>query len=282
MRRAIFVLILLVGLGVLNYPYLSTLYRQHQQMQLAQEYEQQLSQQSGQQLEQSQQYNAALTAQDQSLLDAFSQTEEEQQSEDNLLGFVESPKSEQYRPIYEGTTPDILTQGVGHLTGSSLPIGGESTHAVLAGHSGLHSQLIFTDLEQLVVGDRFTLHVLGEELVYAVDQILTVDPWETQALEIEEGRDLVTLITCVPYGVNTHRLLVRGERVETPQESKTDADQGEAPSDTEPTVVVAAAGEGRMATQKRIWWISLVVLGAAIVWALLGVRKKKTTPSHES
>ena len=195
--------------------------------------------------------------------DAFAQEGSGQQEDEEILGFVEIPKIEQYLPIYEGTSPAILNKGVGHLTGSSLPVGGESTHAVLAGHSGLASQLIFTDLEQLELGDTFYLHSLGQTLAYRVDQILTVNPWETEELQVQEGRDLVTLITCVPYGVNTHRLLVRGERVDLPEEeSITEAEENEA----EPLSLQAELpSDSRMASQRRIFWISCATLGVLAV-----------------
>ena len=176
MRKLIFFLIVLVGFGVLNYPYLSSRYREEQQKQLAMELLEQQESEQSEPLELAQQYNEAIAAAGQVLDDAFAQAQEEsgQQEDEEILGFVEIPKIEQYLPIYEGTSPAILNKGVGHLTGSSLPVGGESTHAVLAGHSGLASQLIFTDLEQLELGDTFYLHSLGQTLAYRVDQILTV------------------------------------------------------------------------------------------------------------
>ncbi|TGO05247.1 class C sortase [Serinibacter arcticus] len=120
-------------------------------------------------------------------------------------------------PVLHGTDPAALTQGVGHIFGSSLPVGGESTHAVLTAHSGYVNATLFDELHRLVVGSEITIHVLGEALVYRVDQILEVLPNESDSLQVVEGEDLVTLITCTPIGVNTHRLLVRGERVDDPE-----------------------------------------------------------------
>lgn len=260
MRRLIFFLIVLVGFGVLNYPYLSSRYWEEQQRQLAMELLEQQESEQSEPLELAQQYNEELTAADQVLDDAFAQEGSGQQDDDEVLGFVEIPKIGQYLPIYEGTTPAILNKGVGHLTGSSLPAGGESTHAVLAGHSGLARQLIFTDLDQLEVGDAFYLHCWGQTLAYQVDQILTVNPWETEELQVQEGRDLVTLITCVPYGVNTHRLLVRGERVDLPEEqpvSTTVADEAEPVS-----LQAELPSDSRMASRRRTFWISCAALGA--------------------
>ena len=129
------------------------------------------------------------------------------------MGYVEIPKISVNLPIYHGTGNDSLERGVGHLLGSSLPVGGESTHAILTGHSGMATQTMFTDLEQLSVGDVFYLHILDETLAYQVDSIKTVLPYDTSLLGIVSGKDYCTLVTCTPYGVNTHRLLVRGTRI---------------------------------------------------------------------
>ena len=129
-----------------------------------------------------------------------------------IMGYVEIPKISVNLPIYHGTGNDSLDRGVGHLLGSSLPVGGENTHCILTGHS-LASQKMFTDLEQLEVADVFYLNVLGETLAYQVEEVNTVLPHDTSLLGIEDGRDICTLVTCTPYGVNTHRLLVRGTRI---------------------------------------------------------------------
>ena len=130
-----------------------------------------------------------------------------------IMGYVEIPKISVNLPIYHGTENDSLERGIGHLLGSSLPVGGESTHSILSGHSGMASQKMFTDLEQLIIGDVFYLHVLDETLAYQVVEINTVLPYDTSLLGIVSGEDLCTLVTCTPYGVNTHRLLVRGSRI---------------------------------------------------------------------
>ena len=132
---------------------------------------------------------------------------------DGIMGYVEIPKIDVKLPIYHGTNNDSLDRGIGHLLGSSLPIGGADTHSILTAHSGMASQKMFSDLPQLKVGDVFFLKVLGETLAYQVDQIHTVLPHDTTYLGIEHGEDLCTLVTCTPFGVNTHRLLVRGERI---------------------------------------------------------------------
>lgn len=132
---------------------------------------------------------------------------------DGVMGIIEIPSINCTLPIYHGTSEDVLHTAIGHLEWTSLPTGGESTHAVVSGHRGLPSATLFTNLDQMIVGDLFVLHVLDEQLTYEVDQILIVEPDDTEALLIQEGKDLVTLVTCTPYGVNSHRMLVRGHRV---------------------------------------------------------------------
>lgn len=136
-------------------------------------------------------------------------------SDIGVIGYIEIPRINVNLPVYHGTGEDVLRTGVGHVEGSSLPVGGKGTHCVLSGHRGLPTARLFTDLNDLAVGDTFCLQVLADALTYEVDQILTVAPDEVAALEIEPGKDLCTLVTCTPYGVNTDRLLVRGHRIET-------------------------------------------------------------------
>ena len=130
-----------------------------------------------------------------------------------MIGYIRIPKIDVELPIYHGTEERVLQSGVGHFEGTSLPVGGESTHSVLTGHRGLPSKILFTDLDKLVEGDVFYIKILGETFAYQVDQILTVLPEDTKALSIEPGKDYVTLVTCTPYAVNTHRFLVRGVRI---------------------------------------------------------------------
>lgn len=130
-----------------------------------------------------------------------------------IMAYVEIPKLNVTLPIYHGTDDSVLRVAIGHIPGTSLPIGGEGTHAVISGHRGLASAKLFTDVDQLVKGDTFMIQVLDETLTYEVDQILTVLPQDVSALRINPNEDYVTLVTCTPYGVNTHRLLVRGHRI---------------------------------------------------------------------
>ena len=134
--------------------------------------------------------------------------------QNGIMGYIEIPKIDVTLPVYHGTEESVLQVAIGHLEWTSLPVGGESSHCVVSGHRGLPSAKLFTDLDKMEVGDTFLLRVLDEVLTYEVDQILIVEPQETKALMIEEGKDLCTLVTCTPYGINTHRMLVRGHRVE--------------------------------------------------------------------
>lgn len=140
-----------------------------------------------------------------------------------VMGFIKIPCINVSLPIYHGTSAEILELGAGHLQGTSLPIGGESTHSVITGHTGLSSAKLFTDLTELEEGDMFFLHVMGEKLAYKVDQISVILPEEMDKLTIENGKDYCTLVTCTPYGVNTHRLLVRGERTEYTEDKEEEA-----------------------------------------------------------
>ena len=170
-------------------------------------------------------YNRSLLTRE----NAFFLSEAQQTQYDSLLdisglgimGYIEIPSINVSLPIYHGTSDSVLQIAVGHLDWTSLPVGGESTHCVLSGHRGLPSAKLFTNLDQIVEGDTFVIRVLDEVLTYEVDRILIVEPDDVTALLIEPGRDLCTLVTCTPYGVNSHRLLVRGHRVETTQAEET-------------------------------------------------------------
>ena len=137
-----------------------------------------------------------------------------------VMAYVDIPKINVYLPVQHGTDADTLERAVGHVVGTSLPVGGSSTHTVLSAHSGLASSKLFSDIDQLAVGDVFYIRVLGDTLVYEVDSIHTVLPTDTSLLQIKDGKDYVTLVTCTPFGVNTHRLLVRGHRIPyTPEQA---------------------------------------------------------------
>ena len=181
---------------------------------------------------------------------------------DGIMAYVQIPKISVQLPIYHGTNNDSLDRGIGHLLGSSLPVGGDSTHSILTAHSGMASQKMFSDLPQLGVGDVFYLKVLGETLAYQVDQINTVLPHDTTYLGIEQGEDLCTLVTCTPFGVNTHRLLVRGERI--PYE------EAEVIAETTQEVVVESTWEQHYmkGIQIGICVVIILVILAMIVWLI--------------
>ena len=184
-------------------------------------------------IEAAQKYNAELATGHVVLKDPFveEKLDEDEKEYNSLLnmadggvmGFIKIPCIDVSLPIYHGTSADILELGAGHLQGTSLPIGGESTHSVITGHTGLSSAKLFTDLTELEEGDMFFLHVMGEKLAYKVDQISVILPEEMDKLTIESGKDYCTLVTCTPYGVNTHRLLVRGERTEYTEDQEEEA-----------------------------------------------------------
>ena len=135
-------------------------------------------------------------------------------NESGILGYIDIPKINITLPIYHGTDEEILQTAIGHIAGTSLPVGGKSSHCVVSGHRGLPSARLFTDLDKMVEGDTFTLTVLNRTITYEVDQIRIVEPNDLSDLQIEKGKDLCTLVTCTPYGINTHRMLVRGHRTE--------------------------------------------------------------------
>mgnify|MGYP000831627975 CR=1 FL=1 len=139
-----------------------------------------------------------------------------------VMAYVDIPKINVYLPVQHGTDADALEKSVGHVVGTSLPVGGSSTHAVLSAHSGMASSKLFSDIDQLAEGDTFYIHVLGDALAYKVDAVHTVLPTDTSRLQIEDGKDYVTLVTCTPFGINTHRLLVRGHRVPYTPEQETE------------------------------------------------------------
>ncbi|MCM1252831.1 MAG: class C sortase [Clostridium sp.] len=158
-----------------------------------------------------------------------------------VMGYIEIPKIDCRLPIYHGTSEGVLQTAIGHLEGSSLPVGGESVHSVLSGHRGLPSARLFTDLDRMAEGDIFLLCVLDEVMTYEIDQILVVLPEETEALAIVPGEDLCTLVTCTPYGVNSHRMLVRGRRIEQQTAQETVRITADAVQIETPLVVSAAA-----------------------------------------
>jgi len=218
----ILVLIILAGLSLMLYPSFSNWWNQQHQTRAIAGYVKKtkdLSKVQKQKMwDEAVAYNEKL-AQDQPSLNNLTkeQTKEYESVLDvtgtGVMGYVTIPKYNIELPIYHGVDEAILQIAIGHIAGSSLPVGGESTHCVISGHTGLPSARLFTDIDKMVEGDHFTLKVLDQVLTYEVDQIKTVLPEELDDVKIEKGKDLCTLVTCTPYGINTHRLLVRGHRV---------------------------------------------------------------------
>lgn len=221
-------IIFLAGLSLLLYPFVANQWNNYRQKQLISGYEQAVSEKEAAEgidydaeRKKAEEYNEALLPC--VLPDSFALAESSgvdpvymntlNIAGDEMMGSVEIPKINIKIPIYHTTEEEVLNKGAGHLEGSSLPVGGANTHAVISAHRGLPSASLFTDLDQMKVGDHFLLHVLDETLCYEVDKISVVKPEDTSALAVEDGQDLVTLLTCTPYGVNTERLLVRGHRV---------------------------------------------------------------------
>ena len=216
----------LAALIIMLYPIISTIYNERHQSEIHTSYQEQVAQADTGKIENAKKlavaYNEAI-ANNVQLTESFSKdallwASEDYNSQLNLtgtdiMGYIEIPVIDVNLPIYHGTDDNTLEYGIGHLLGTSLPVGGSSTHTVLTGHSGMASQRMFSDLDQLTEGDVFYLEVLGEKLAYQVDQIKTVLPHDTTYLGIESDKDYCTLITCTPFGVNTHRLLVRGTRI---------------------------------------------------------------------
>ena len=223
------ILVLLAGLSLLLYPSVSDYWNSFHKTRAIAAYAEEVANLNQDQYDEiwaaAESYNASLTDRVNAYLLSDAQKEEYQQllnvSGLGVMGYIEIPSIDCALPIYHGTEESVLQIAVGHLEWSSLPVGGESTHCVLSGHRGLPSAKLFTNLDKLQTGDIFMLRVLDNVLTYEVDQILIVEPQETDALRIEEGKDYCTLVTCTPYGINTHRLLVRGHRIDNIEEAKT-------------------------------------------------------------
>ena len=221
------ILILLVGLSLLLYPTVSDYWNSFHQSRAIASYAEDVAKLDTVQYDDlwkaAKKYNEALAKGDINYVLKDEQKEKYESllnvSGTGVMGYIEIPSINCSLPIYHGTDESALQIAVGHLEWTSLPTGGESTHCVLSGHRGLPSAKLFTDLDRLVEGDIFVLRVLDEVLTYEVDQILIVEPEETEDLQIEKGKDYCTLVTCTPYGINTHRLLVRGHRIENLEES---------------------------------------------------------------
>ena len=222
------ILILLAGVSLLLYPTVSDYWNSFHQSRAIASYAEQVANIDDAQYEElwdaARDYNQSLLHRPNDFLLSDEQQEIYKSLLDiggnGIMGYIEIPMIDVMLPIYHGTKESVLQIAVGHLDWTSLPVGGAGSHCVLSGHRGLPSARLFTDLDKLKVGDVFMLHVLNEILTYEIDQILIVEPQDTDPLLIEPGKDLCTLITCTPYGINSHRMLVRGHRIESQEEPK--------------------------------------------------------------
>ena len=278
-QKIIPILIVLFGFALLSYPFISNFIFERSAGSTIKSYEKQAKtydqKQKDKALKEAKEYNQALTRSAVQLTDPFKTKKSDGETmvynnilnldQSGVMGYLEIPCISVDLPIYHGTDAEILERGVGHLAASSIPIGGKSTHSVLTGHTGLSSAKLFTDLTEMKKGNLFFINVLGQTLAYKVDQISVVRPKDTRKLRIVDGKDYVTLVTCTPYGVNDHRLLVRGVRTKYVKNQKTNIRQRNKDSQW-------------MGTYKRAIAIGLAIV---IVLVLSGkvyqkIRRKKT------
>lgn len=216
-------------------------------------------------IEAARRYNSRISGT--TIVDAFSNPQKSASDEylnilnvrDNgMMGYLQIPKIDVKIPIYHGTSDEVLQKGAGHVEGSSFPVGGDTTHAVLSAHSGLPSARLFTDLNQLQKGDMFYIYILDQVFAYKVDQVLVVEPSNVEALQLQKGEDYVTLVTCTPYAINTHRLLVRGTRVEY-----------------SPEVLESTTVKKELGKDEKILYLSLLLVLIILIFVLFIVLRDK-------
>ncbi len=227
-KSVIAIILIIIGIVILLYPKISNYIEKKNQIEFIKEYKENISKMESttkdEEHQKAEKYNEFLNG----LENKNSNYEEILNiSENGIMAYIEIPKISVYLPIYHGTKEGSLKKGIGHLENSSLPIGGVSTHAVLTGHTGLLKAELFTRIRELKINDYFYIYTLGQKLTYKVYQIKVVLPTEVDDVKIQEGKDLVSLVTCTPYGVNTHRLLVQAIRTENIEEKNFDSNQNE-------------------------------------------------------
>ena len=268
LSTVILILVFLTGLSLLLYPSISDYWNSFHQSRAIATYAESVAELDSDKYDrlwaEAQSYNRSILTR----ANSFSMSPEEEARYEQLLdvgdngimGYIEIPSIKCSLPIYHGTDEGVLQIAVGHITWSSLPVGGESTHCVISGHRGLPSAKLFTNLDKLTEGDIFMIRVLDEVLTYEVDQILIVEPDDVEALKIEEGKDYCTLVTCTPYGINTHRLLVRGHRIENLDDGTSIRITADA-MQIDPVLVAPA--------------VAAPILLLLLVWLLVKYRKRK-------
>lgn len=279
--HALFLVLFLIGIGAAAYPAFGNWYTEQKRSVVLTEYEKALAKIEDADLtdafKQAEIYNDALFT---------GETDEEERpdygellctTEDGIMGYVEIPAIQIRLPIYHGCTENELSKGAGHLPSSSLPVGGRSTHAVLAAHSGRADSKMFTDLDQVKEGDLIYLYVLNKTLTYEVDQITVTTPDDTDAIQIIDGEDLLTLLTCTPYGTNTHRLLVRGYRI-FPDETLSTSKPSEAKPEHTDTAVHRSTwtNEYRNGLTEGLLFALLILLISVFLYGIIRLKTKRS------
>lgn len=279
--HVLFLVLFLIGIGAAAYPAFGNWYAEQKQSVVLTEYEKALAKIENADLtdafKQAEIYNDALFT---------GETDEEERpdygellctTEDGIMGYVEIPAIQIRLPIYHGCTENELSKGAGHLPSSSLPVGGKSTHAVLAAHSGRADSKMFTDLDQVKEGDLIYLYVLNKTLTYEVDQITVTTPDDTDAIQIIDGEDLLTLLTCTPYGTNTHRLLVRGHRI-FPDETRSASNSSEEKPEHTDTAVHRSTwtNEYRNGLTEGLLFALLILLISVFLYGIIRLKAKRS------
>lgn len=225
-------LIIIIGIIVLAYPIIANIIASHSRSTVISNYQEQVQQMTEEEIktskEKAKEYNESLTEEEEIDINLNSTNQGTSYLNvldvGNVIGYISIPEFDIYLPIYHGTNDNVLQSGVGHVENTSFPIGEKGTHAVLAGHTGLVRTKIFDDIDKLEIGDKFYIHILNEKYAYKVDQIKIVEPDDNQYVGIEKDGEYVTLLTCTPYGINSHRLLVRGTRTELSEDEEKDTE----------------------------------------------------------
>lgn len=283
LKKLPYVLILLAGIGCFIYSPICNMIQKSYNTSLIEEYESNIEQMS---IEQKNNLIKAVEGYNENLKNNKTQDiDYDVLSISGFMGYIDIPKSDIYLPIYNSTSDYVLENGIGHLEQTSLPYGGESTHSVLTGHTGMAENRLFTDIDKLTIGDIFYIHILGEIHAYKVDEIKTVLPEEIKSFEISDGKDYVTLMTCTPYGINSHRLLVRGTRIPYSDES---ANNSSVESNNEkivaqkPTTVSEHKENAYKTYFCIIAIISVVLISLALVISIIKIRKLKKEENHNA
>lgn len=279
--HVLFLVLFLIGIGAAAYPAFGNWYTEQKRSVVLTEYEKALAKIEDADLtdafKQAEIYNDALFT---------GETDEEERpdygellctTEDGIMGYVEIPAIQIRLPIYHGCTENELSKGAGHLPSSSLPVGGKSTHAVLAAHSGRADSKMFTDLDQVKEGDLVYLYVLNKTLTYEIDQITVTTPDDTDTIQIIDGEDLLTLLTCTPYGTNTHRLLVRGHRIFPGETLSASNSSEEKPKHTDTAVHRSTwTNEYRNGLTEGLLFALLILLISVFLYGIIRLKTKRS------